>query len=322
MIWTLVILLVLALASFMFTYTVRFTEAAVNTTFGKAGDDAIKTEPGFKLKMPYPIQQVTKYDTRLRVLETRQEAQVTADDRQVVTQAYCAWRVADPKVFYERFSNAGTRAIAHYEPAENILRGALRSAMAAISKYRLDQLFTGADSGSAIPDLENEILAAVRSGTDGDDLLTQYGIEVASVGISSIVFPQSTTAAVFDRMTAERERLAQELESQGESTAQSIESAAEAAGQKILAFAANRAATIRARGEEEAAPFLSQMNENPELAVFLSQIELLKQEFGKRVTLVLPTDLPGMSLFRPDATAGLQPGEIPGGGEEREGDRR
>lgn len=305
-------LLLAALGSFMFTYTVRFTEAAVVTTFGEASDESIKTEPGLYTKWPYPIQNVTKYDTRVRVVETRREAQQTADDRQVVAEAFCTYRVSNPRMFYTRFARAGDRAIQHFEEADNIVQTKLRAALGELSGFRLDELFTDDGSGSAVPELEARVLEAIgRSEAGGATLDEVYGIEVVGVGITGIVFPQTTTAAVFERMKAERNRRAQEIQSEGESRAQEIESAAEANAQKIRSFALQLASSIRARGEQEAAPFLALMNEEPELAAFLNNLELLSTNFRRKATLVLSTDLPGMGIFRPDVLNSLRPGEIP-----------
>src|SRR5688500_4082532 len=124
------------------TYTVRFTENAVLTTFGKAGENAQKTQPGLKFKWPDPIQSVTKYDTRSGFRQTQSETQQTADSRQLVVEAFCTWKVADPLLFFQRFSNAGDRSADHYRKAEEVLRGSLRSAMGETSKYRMDELFT------------------------------------------------------------------------------------------------------------------------------------------------------------------------------------
>ncbi|MEM9066243.1 MAG: SPFH domain-containing protein [Planctomycetota bacterium] len=304
--------LLLALGAFMFTYTVRFTEAAVVTTFGRAGDDSIKTEAGLYFKAPYPIQSVIKYDTRVRVVETRKEAQQTADDRQVVAEAFCTYRVSDPRVFFSRFGRAGDRAVQHFEEADSLVQTKLRAALGELSGFRLDELFTIDGSGSRIPELEERVLESIRrSQNDGGSLSSDFGIEVVGVGITSIVFPETTTRAVFERMEAERNRLAQEIESEGESLAQEIESRAEANAQKIRAFAEQLAASIRARGEEEAAPYLADMRTNPELAAFLAQLDLLATQFRRKATLVLSTDLPGMGVFRPDLLNDVSAGEIP-----------
>ena len=81
-------LIVLGFVLFMVTFSVRFTEAAVVTTFGKASETSVVNqdgdEAGLYFKWPYPVQSVTKYDRRVRILESRSETQLTADDRPII----------------------------------------------------------------------------------------------------------------------------------------------------------------------------------------------------------------------------------------------
>ena len=148
-------------------------------------------------------------------------------------------------------------------------------------------------------------------GTSGG--LSDYGIEVTLVGINRIVLPENTTTEVIKRMGANRDKLAQELESQGAARATAIRAKAEADARKIRAFANRRAAEIRAKGEDEASQFLAQQSSNPELAVFLQNVEMMREAMAKRFTLVLSASDFGMGLFSPTALEGLGPGEFPGG---------
>lgn len=313
----LAVLFVLAIVAFAFSYTVRFTEKAVVTTFGRAGEDAVVSEPGLKFKWPFPIQSVTKYDTRVRVLQTRSQTQQTADDSQIIVEAFATWRVSNPLAFFQRFSNAGGRAEDHYTAAEEILRTTLRSALGETSKFRLDQLFNPDPSRSRLAELEGRIfalLATIRAEageTGGGRGLSDYGIEVTMVGINRIVLPEDTTNKVIERMGANRDRLAQELESQGTARATAIRAKAEADARKIRAFAERRAAEIRAKGEDEAAEFLAQQAADPELAIFLQNVAMLREAMAKRFTLVLSASDFGMGLFSPTVLEGLRPGEFP-----------
>jgi membrane protease subunit HflC len=302
---------VLILAAFMCTYTVRFTETAVLTTFGKAGQNAIKSEPGLYFKVPYPIQNYVKYDTRVRYLQARSETQQTADNRQIIIESFCTWRVSDPLKFFQRFSNAGDRALDHYRKAEEIIRGNLRSALGATSRFRMDELFNPDAKAGRLGELEQAVQGVLTTKDPSGVSISDYGIAVVDVGVSRILLPEATTQAVNERMAANRDRLAQELTSQGESVASAIRSKADADAQRITAFAERRAQEIRTRGDLEAAEFLKQMDTNPELAVYLNNINFMRDALAKRTTLVLPTSFPGMGLFKPDALDGLKPGQIP-----------
>lgn len=304
------LVIVIGFGFFLFTYQVRFTESAVVTTFGKANEDDVKAKPGLKFRLPSPFQSVTKYDTRVRVLSTKAATQQTADDRQIVVEAFCTWRVSDPLRFYQSFSNAGPRPTDHLKKAETQLRQALSAAIGETSRYRMDQLFTSDPSGSKLPELEQMILATMDK-TERGETLADYGIKAIDVGINRISLPEATTAKVFDRMKATRQRLAEEAVSQGESVAQTIRSSAKSDAERIKAFADRRAREIMALGDVEAQQFLAQMKEDPELAVFLKELDLLRDSYFKQATLVLPGFPPGSNLLSPNALSGLEPGKIP-----------
>jgi membrane protease subunit HflC len=305
------ILFAAALLSFMFFYNVRFTEVAVLTRFGKASGDAIK-EPGLRFKLPYPIDNVTKYDTRTRVLPVKLETQPTADNRQVIIEAFCTWRVSDPLKFFQRFSNAGERADEHYAAAESALKSNLRSAMALISRYRMSELFNEKEGGTKLPEVEAKALQAFKGAADQKGLsLADYGVEATGVGISRVVLPDSTTSAVFEAMKTRRERLAKETQSKAEAEAAAIKSKADADAKRILAFADRRARDIRRLGELEAQPYLAEMNQNADLAVFLGAMDMMKTTLSKRTTLVMSSSMPGIQFLYPDAMEGLKPGEVP-----------
>lgn len=304
--------LVGALLARTITYTVRFTEAAVLTTFGKAGEGSIKTEPGLKLKWPDPIQSVTTYDTRVRFLQARMEAQQTADSKQIVVEAFCTWRVSDPLQFFKRFSNAGDKASSHYEKAAEVLKGNLRSAMSETARFRLDELFAPQSGKGKLADLEARILADLAATDQSGQKLSDYGLEVVDVGISRIVLPEETSRAVFEHMKADRATLVKSMESSGAAQAQAIRVRAETSAKKIVDFANSRAAEIKAEGDKEATRFVKQMEANPELAVFLKNIEFIRDLTAKQITLLFSTDSPGFGLFSPKAVKQTPPGKIPG----------
>jgi membrane protease subunit HflC len=302
-----------ALLSMTMFYTVSFTEAAVETRLGRA-DAGRASRPGLAFKPPYPVASVTKYDTRVRFLEARGATQQTADDRQIVVYAYCTWRVADPLLFFQRFSNAGTRAEDHYTQAANLIRGALQSAVGETSAFRLDELFTPLAGTSRLADLEQRILGKVRGGAGLEAArgIGAYGVDVVDLGISKVELPAATSQAVFERMEQDRKQLVTQIQSRGSAEAQAIRSRADADARQIEQFARQRADQVRAQGDIEAQQFIAQMNEHPEFAVFLKMLDLLRESLSSRTTLVLSTSTPGLGPVSPQFLEGAAPGEIPG----------
>ncbi len=305
------VLFVILIILFSSSFTVRFTETAVKTRFGSANDKSIITEPGFKFKLPYPFESVTKYDTRLRMVQTRSETVQTADDFQIIIEAYLSYRVEDPLLFFRSFSNAGDRASDHFLKAENdVLRDLLRSALGETSKYKMGQLFTSQQGASVIPELEEKVFGLLVSGGNGGKPLADYGINITTIGIHRIVLPEATTSAVISRMGANRDRLAERYESEGRSQARAIEAEAKSNADRIRAFAQRRADEIIAKGEAEAAPYLAQQNINPDLAVFIQNIKLMREAMAKKFTLIFSTSDYGMQLFDPDVLKDTQ-GALP-----------
>ncbi|KAA0216950.1 MAG: hypothetical protein DYG94_02440 [Leptolyngbya sp. PLA3] len=311
--WAVAALFVAAVLSFAVTYSVRFTEAAVVTTFGKASETSNRSEPGLHLKWPYPIQSVTKYDTRERYIQARSETQQTADNFQIVVEGFATYRVSDPLAFYRRFSSAagGNRPIDHFREAEDLLRSRLRAALGETSKFRMGELFVERAGASKLPQLEAMILSQMSGQSESGESLSAYGLTVTMVGIDRIVLPEATTQEVMNKMAANRLRLAGQYTSEGQAVATTIKAAADADAQRIRAFAQSRAKEIIARGEQEAAVFLKGQNEFPELAVFIQNIELMREVLAKKLTLVLSSRDFGMRLFSPDALRDLKEGELP-----------
>ncbi len=300
------VVILVVLAAFMCTYSVRFTERAVVTTLGKATKDSVKVEPGLYLKAPPPFQSVTKYDSRVRIFTLKVETQQTADSRQVAVEAFCTWRVADPLKFFQNFSGSRERSEEHYARAESVLKANLRSAVGVVSTYSMEDLFTADAGKSKLPALEAQMLAALQDakgntgGAAGTGRLADYGIEAVDVGLTRILLPEEVTKAVFDRMKSGRERIARETESRGQSEAQAIRDRANADSKRIKAFADGFAQSIRDQGDREATQYLAKMNENQELAVFLEKVKFLREVQPRTATLIFSTNMPGMDLLSPD----------------------
>lgn len=309
----LIIVLVLAVVlAFMVTYVVRFNEQAVVTTFGKADKTSVVIEPGLRFKLPYPFQKVTSYDKRLRLIQSDQETQQTAEKKQVILATFLTWRVSDPLEFYKRFGGSGeSSARDHYHAAELILKTKLRAAASAVSLFKESDLVSPVEGGSKLDQLEDAMLQALKGTGVGDSALSAYGIEAVKVGISGIGLPSQTTQAVFGSMKAARDKIANEWSARGESEANTIRSNAESSAKTIKEFADTLASGIRKQGDLESAQYYSQMNQDPQLAVFLQNMQFMRNTWGRTTTLVIPTTWPGFDLLPPDSSKRFGDGRPP-----------
>ncbi|MGE3107927.1 MAG: SPFH domain-containing protein [Phycisphaerales bacterium] len=306
--WIIIGLVVLIVLAFMTTYTVKFTEQAIVTTFGAAASKPVE-KPGLKFVVPY-VQSVTKYDTRVRYMESKPETQQTKDSRQLVITAGVAWQISDPNTFYQKFSGRGDKASSHYKAAEDLLSAELRHAMSEIGQYNFSDLLTNTGQ-SHFDECEAKMLERLKSA-----LTDRQGIEPLRVMIVGNEMPADTTNEVFQRMQQERSTLANKATSEGKAIAETIRQSATQAAAKIMAFANARAADIRAQGDREQAEFLKQLAQEPDLAIFLKNLDLLRSAFANnKATLVIPAGpnggWTGMELFNPSAGAGLNSGWLP-----------
>lgn len=304
-------LILLGFVAFAFTRTIRFTEQAVVATFGKASEESVVREPGLIFRWPAPVQTVTVYDTRARLLTAASETQQTADNRQIIVQTFLAWRVSDPLKFFQTFGGSGSQERLHFGAAEDTLRPQLRSAMSEVSRYQLADLFAPQQGASKLGDLEQAIYRRMTESGEQSARPSDMGVELLLVGVDRIVLPEDTTREVFERMKATQLRLAAEAESRGAAHAAQIRASAEADANRILSFAQTRAAEIRVQGDREAAEWYAKMGTEQEFALFLSQIDALQSFLARNTTLILSTEMPGMSVFRPDALDRLRANGLP-----------
>lgn len=297
--WPIVALACVVVVIFMvalMTFQVKETEYAVIKTFGKARTNAngeiITYSPGLHFKWPF-IDQIWRHDKRLQCYELTKghlEQLTTKDQYQVVVSTYVLWRVGDPGTFLKRLKST--------EEVEEKLDAAVRdSRNSIIPMHNFSELVSTETSESKMVEIEKAMLKDIRKKTMED-----FGIEVTKVGIRQIGFPEMVTTKVFDRMRAERDNHSERLLAEGKSEAQRIRSAADRKASETLSQAEADAKRIRSEGDEIAAKHYAVFQKNPELALFLRNLEALKISLGNKDTLILDTDTPPFTLLKPGAS--------------------
>jgi len=85
--------------------------------------------------------------------------------------------------------------------------------------------------------------------TKANNEVEQFGIEIVDVRIKQIELPSEVSTSVFQRMRAERERIASELRAQGQEAAKGIQAVADRDRTVILAEARRDAEIMRGEGD-------------------------------------------------------------------------
>lgn len=262
----------------MVIYQVRFDEVAVVTTFGRAGSSSVKTDSGAYLRLPPPIQQVTKYSTLDQLLEDELEEVSTRDHHVVIVKTFLVWKIEDPLVFMQ---NVGS-----VDDARLRLTRMVRDVRGVFSQYDFDAMVNPDPKKIMLEQMESEATDLIAASVAGDGM----GLSVQRLGIRRILVPEKVTEKVFERMKQERERLAESAKASGEAKARSITAKATQIKAQILAFADRFAGAIRLEGDKEAAQYLTQFKKDPELATFLRWTEALENMLKHRTTFVLSTE--------------------------------
>ena len=279
------ILLLLIFAALLVSFQVRQTEVAVVTTFGKASTDAIKA--GLHFKLPWPIQKVVKFDSRVQNFEEKFEETPTQDGKNLLIMVYAGWRIIDPNTFLRSFPTGAAAA------AESTLESLVRSSKNAVVGQHKFSDFVSTDAEKLkFTEIEEDILKKVKA-----EAIGKYGIEVAFLGIKRLGLPESASQRVFDRMREERMRLVQQYNGEGEAQAISIKTTADRDREEIISLAEKEAIRIRGEGDAEAAKSLAVFEQDPEFAVFLLRLEALEKTLKDRSTLIFDERTPPFDML-------------------------
>lgn len=296
-------LVVLILLFQLFTFQVSFNETALRVRLGEATAQSVinrdGNQPGLKFRWPWPVDQIKRYDRRLRTLDTPETEVKTRDGRNVIVGTYAIWRIADPLLFYQRARPE--------KAAENQMRSRLSQAQAAVIGQKQLDYFVNLDRDQ-VDQNYTELLSEMKS-TVAPSLLADYGIEVAQMGVRRISLPQEVTKEVFNAMIQERKQTAARYREEGKSRAEAIKKRAESDAEAIIAFAARKAQDIRSIGIQATTEIFKQIRpEDQPFYEFLRILDGIKASLNENTTIFIDDKWPFWSVLTSPPTT---PGQIP-----------
>jgi membrane protease subunit HflC len=128
------------------------------------------------------------------------------------------------------------------------------------------------------------------------ELAAKYGIRVIDVRMKRTDLPAEVQESVYQRMKAERARVATAYRSKGEEEAQKIRADTDKQRRLILAEAYATAETLRGEGDAESIrTYADAFGKDAEFYAFLRSLETYEKSIDASATLVLSTTSP---LFR------------------------
>ena len=219
--------------------------------------------PGIHFKLPL-VQDARVFDRRILTLDAQPERYLTSEKKDVNVDFFAKWRISDVGRFYTTTNGQELETIQRLSP---ILKEALRTQ---VTQRTLRE--TVSDARSSMTE------ALVKNSNEAAKTL---GIEIVDVRIKRIDLPEEVSESVYNRMRAERARVANELRSRGTEAADAIRANADRNRRVILAEAEREAQQLRGEGDAEAArKYAEAYGRDPEFYNFHRSLEAYRSAFA------------------------------------------
>ena len=275
-------------------YQTRATEAVVLTTFERPV--AVVTEPGLRMKWPWPIQKDYRFDMRSRLYQSQLDDYLVKDGYNVKVRAFVCWAIGDVGLYKNK---VGVRLADGEDKLATLLGKYLNTTL---SDKRMSDL-VGVGAGG-LAGVEAGILAPLRK-----DAKDSYGIEVSAFGFDRLELPEEATEAVFERMKAERQTMVAKITSEGKAKAMRIREEATSEQKRLIAEAEAEAVRIRGEADTKAFEYLEVYKKRPNFALFLKKLQALESSMRSKTTLILDRNVPPFDMLSPDVLKRLETNE-------------
>jgi membrane protease subunit HflC len=245
-------------------FVVRQTERAVMLRFG----DMVRVDipPGLHFKLPY-VHTVRKFDGRILTVDAQPQRYLTLEQKALLVDSYAMWRVADVQRYYTATSGDELRTNALL--AQRVNDG-LRNKF---GERDLQEVVSGQRDL-----LMNQLTEELNRFT-----VAEFGIEVIDVRVKRIDLPDDVRSSVYERMTSERQREAQQLRSRGNELAIGIEADADRQETVLLAEAYRDSERIRGDGDARAAAiYAAAFSQDPEFYAFTRSMNSYRETLNSR----------------------------------------
>lgn len=231
-------------------------------------------KPGLYVMTPI-INKVSTFDARVLTLDAKSERFLTSEKKNVIVDSFAMWQIGDVGLFYTTVGGDEYQANLRLD---QIMKDAMRSEFG----IRTIKQLISEDRSELRRTLLNKL----------SPVAAKFGIELIDIRIKRIDLPQEVSNSVYQRMRAERERVAREFRSQGAETAEQISAEADKQKQVILANARRDGENIRGRGDAGSADiYAKSFGKNAEFYAFYRSLQAYQTAFEKtQDTLVLKPD--------------------------------
>lgn len=294
--------ILVAVALLSSIYVVYEPDQVIITQLGKPVGGTVDT-PGLHFKVPF-FQKVNRFDKRFLEWDGESNEVPTRDKRFVQVDTTARWRISNPLLFFQRLRDErGAQS-----RLDDILDGETRNAVANHALVEIVRTSNREpEPDPSVPE-EDQGFEPIRYGRDrvrevileaARSRTADLGIEILDVRLKRINYVEEVRTKVYDRMIAERQRIATQYRSEGEGEAAQIRGERDRDLQRIQSEAYREAQELRGGADAEStriyASAYDQSAEARRFYTFQKTLETYGRTIDEDTVLVLSTD---SELFR------------------------
>lgn len=258
-----------ALAALMLATSTLFVvdQRQVGVIYALGEIKEVITDPGLKLKLPPPFQNVVFLDKRVQTLDSPETRPIfTAEKKSLIIDWLIKWRITEPRQFIR---NNGV----DFRNLEARLSPVVQAAFNEEITKRTVQGVLSSEREKVMSDVRLRLADDAKS----------FGIEIVDVRIKRVDFVADITDSVYRRMVSERTQVANELRSRGNAEGEKIRADADRQREVIVAEAYRDAQKIKGAGDAKASIlYADAFGRDPQFAQFYRSLEAYRATFRSR----------------------------------------
>src|SRR3990167_10154771 len=270
-----ILAMLVALILFMSVFTINQGQQGITLRLGRLVEDVrtnkVKAlDPGLHVKIPL-IDTVRIFDTKLQTLDIKSARIVTKEKKDVIVDYYVKWRINDLAHY---FKSTGGNEFKASTLLEQQLNTSLR---AEFGKRTISDL---------VSSVRDDVMEVLR---DKAELQAkELGIHVVDVRIKGIELPENTSAAIYQRMRADMQKIANHHRADGNAEAEAIQAGADAQVTILLPKARSAGKMLRAKGDARASKIYAEaFSKNKNFFVLYRSLQAYKSSFSSKQDLLI-----------------------------------
>ena len=191
---------------------------------------------------------------------------MTKEKKDVIVDYYVKWRIEDLAQYFK--STGGNEF-----KAETLLEQQLNTSLRAqFGKRTISDVISGG---------RDDVMDVLRE--RAEEQAAQLGVHVVDVRIKGIELPANTSNAIYQRMRADMQKIANHHRADGQAKAEAIQAAADARVTILLAQATSDGQIIRAKGQAKAAEiYASAFGQNKDFFAFYRSLKAYEGSFNNK----------------------------------------